>query len=86
MGAGPRDSLMLVVLAAPASASASSGRRIEIAVALVGFALGGTVGIGTIAFAFGIGPAVELVFRLLVPRVGRRPSRRHCGASTIGRR
>ena len=35
---------------------------IEVAVTVVGFALGGTVGIGTLAFAFGIGPAVELSF------------------------
>jgi uncharacterized membrane protein YczE len=39
---------------------------IEISVAVIGFGLGGTVGVGTIAFAFGIGPAVEVVFRLLV--------------------
>ena len=32
---------------------------------VIGFALGGTVGIGTLAFAFGIGPAVELSFWLL---------------------
>ena len=39
---------------------------LEIAVAAVGFALGGTVGIGTLAFAFGIGPAVEVAFGLLL--------------------
>ena len=32
---------------------------------MAGFALGGTVGIGTAAFALGIGPAVELSFWLL---------------------
>lgn len=65
MGAGPRDSLMLVL-------SRRTGRRIgvtratlEVIVTVVGFALGGTVGIGTLAFAFGIGPAVEGAFRLL---------------------
>ena len=65
MGAGPRDSLMLV-------ASRRSGVRIgvtramiEVAVTVAGFALGGTVGIGTAAFALGIGPAVELSFWLL---------------------
>jgi uncharacterized membrane protein YczE len=64
-GAGPRDSLMLV-------AAQRSGRRIgvtrvaiEVVVTMIGFALGGTVGIGTVAFAFGIGPAVELAFWLL---------------------
>lgn len=65
MGAGPRDSLMLVL-------ARRSGRRIglvraaiESSVTVVGFALGGTVGIGTLAFAFGIGPAVEASFSLL---------------------
>ncbi len=65
MGAGPRDSLMLI-------SASRSGRRlsvvraaIESTVTLLGFALGGTVGIGTLAFAFGIGPAVEIAFALL---------------------
>jgi uncharacterized membrane protein YczE len=66
MGAGPRDSLMLV-------GSSRTGVRIgvvraalEVVVAVAGFALGGTVGIGTVAFAFGIGPAVEIAFAALV--------------------
>ena len=62
MGAGPRDSLMLVL-------ARRTGVRIGIvrgvlgaAVTVVGFALGGTVGIGTLAFVVGIGPSVELAF------------------------
>lgn len=39
---------------------------LEVSAAAVGFALGGTVGIGTLAFAFGVGPAVELAFVGLV--------------------
>jgi len=65
MGAGPRDSLMLV-------SSRRSGIRIgvarvaiEVVVTVIGFALGGTVGIGTLAFALGIGPVVEISFWLL---------------------
>lgn len=64
-GAGPRDSLMLVL-------SRRTGRRIGVvragleAAALVsGFALGGTVGVGTLAFAVLIGPSVEASFWLL---------------------
>ena len=38
---------------------------LEVSATAVGFALGGTVGIGTLAFALGIGPAVELSFALL---------------------
>ncbi len=66
MGAGPRDSLMIVGARRTGVRIGIVRAAIEIAVAVVGFALGGTVGIGTIAFAFGIGPAVEVVFRLLV--------------------
>ena len=69
MGAGPRDSLMIVGARRTGVRIGIVRAAIEISVAVVGFALGGTVGIGTIAFAFGIGPAVEVVFRLLV-RVG----------------
>ena len=38
---------------------------IEVAALVVGFVLGGTVGIGTVVFALGIGPAVELSFWVL---------------------
>ena len=38
---------------------------IEIAVTVVGFALGGTVGIGTLVFAFGIGTGGRALFWLL---------------------
>jgi uncharacterized membrane protein YczE len=62
MGAGPRDSLMLVLAARSGVRIGIVRAGIEIAVTVVGFALGGTVGIGTLAFAFGIGPAVELSF------------------------
>lgn len=62
LGAGPRDSLMLAL-------SARTGRRIglvrgsmEVAVLSVGFLLGGTVGVGTVAVALLLGPAVEASF------------------------
>lgn len=65
MGAGPRDSLMLITSRRTGVRLGATRAAIEVAVAVVGFALGGTVGIGTVAFAFGIGPAVELSFWLL---------------------
>lgn len=65
MGAGPRDSLMLVASRRTGIRIGITRASIEVAATLVGFALGGTVGIGTLAFAFGIGPAVELSFALL---------------------
>lgn len=66
MGAGPRDSLMLVSARRSGVRIGVTRAAIEIAVTVAGFALGGTVGLGTLAFAFGIGPAVELSFWLLV--------------------
>lgn len=65
MGAGPRDSLMLVLTRRTGVRIGIVRAGLEIAVTVLGFALGGTVGIGTLAFAFGIGPAVELAFWLL---------------------
>jgi uncharacterized membrane protein YczE len=65
MGAGPRDSLMLVLSRRLGVRIGVSRTVLEIAVLAAGFALGGTVGIGTLVFAAGIGPAVEVSFRLL---------------------
>ena len=65
LGAGPRDSLMLVAARRAGVRVGIARVTIEVMVTVIGFALGGTVGIGTLAFAFGIGPAVELSFWLL---------------------
>ena len=65
MGAGPRDSLMLVVAHRAHVRVGVSRAAIEISATVVGFALGGTVGVGTLVFAFGIGPTVEACFWLL---------------------
>lgn len=65
LGAGPRDSLMLVAARRAGVRIGIARATIEVVVTVIGFALGGTVGIGTLAFAFGIGPAVELSFWVL---------------------
>jgi uncharacterized protein len=65
LGAGPRDSLMLVVSRRLGVRIGAARTGIEIAALVVGFLLGGTVGIGTLVFAVGIGPVVELSFWLL---------------------
>ncbi len=65
LGAGPRDSLMLVLTRRTGIRLGVVRAGLEVAVTVAGFALGGTVGIGTLAFAFGIGPSVELAFWLL---------------------
>jgi uncharacterized protein len=65
LGAGPRDSLMLALVRRTGMRVGVVRAMLESCVTLVGFALGGTVGIGTLAFAFGIGPALEVTFWLL---------------------
>ncbi|MGI9112936.1 MAG: YczE/YyaS/YitT family protein [Gaiellaceae bacterium] len=65
MGAGPRDSLMLVVSRRLHLRIGTSRTVVEVSAFALGFALGGTAGIGTLVFALGIGPAVELSFWLL---------------------
>ncbi|MCA1708105.1 MAG: hypothetical protein LC808_34450, partial [Actinobacteria bacterium] len=64
MGAGPRDGLMVLV-------AARTGWRVGIARALVegsaltiGVLLGGRAGVGTVLFALGIGPSVDVWFRV----------------------
>lgn len=65
MGAGPRDSLMLVVSQRLHVRIGLARTAIEVAALLAGVALGGTVGVGTLVFAVGIGPVVEMSFRVL---------------------
>ena len=58
MGPGPRDGLM-TALAARGYSVRVVRTVLETSVLLVGFALGGSVGIGTVLFAFTIGPNVH---------------------------
>jgi len=64
-GAGPRDSVMLVGSRRLGVRIAIVRFSMEVIVVTIGFALGGTVGIATLAFAILIGPAVESSFWLL---------------------
>lgn len=59
LGTGPRDGLMTGVARRGPSLRVAR-TAIEAVVLLVGWALGGTIGIGTLVFAFGIGPLVQL--------------------------
>jgi uncharacterized membrane protein YczE len=64
LGTGPRDSLM-VMLSRRAKLRIGVARAIIEGTALVaGIVLGGTAGVGTALFALGIGPLVDLAFRL----------------------
>jgi uncharacterized protein len=72
LGAGPRDSLMLVLALRMARRIGLVRTLLESSVVVVGALLGGTIGIGTVAFALLIGPALEGSFWLLsrTPLVG----------------
>jgi uncharacterized membrane protein YczE len=65
LGSGPRDGLMLGF-----SKRSIAGRQIsirlartviELTVMVAGLFLGGSIGIGTLIFMFGIGPLVQLI-------------------------
>ena len=58
LGPGPRDGLMTGLTRVTNLPIAFIRASIEITVVCIGWYLGGTVGIGTLIFAFGIGPAV----------------------------
>ena len=60
LGAGPRDGLMIGLQKKTNFPIAAVRATLEITVMSIGWYLGGTVGVGTLLFAFGIGPAVAL--------------------------
>jgi uncharacterized membrane protein YczE len=59
LGAGPRDSLMVVVAERASIRIAVVRGGLELSALAAGLALGGTAGVGTLAFALLVGPAVE---------------------------
>jgi uncharacterized protein len=65
LGAGPRDSLMLVGALRSGVRIGAVRAALEGSVLVVGVILGGTVGIGTLVFALLIGPALEASFWLV---------------------
>ena len=65
LGPGPRDGLMIGLQKKTNFPIASVRAFLEISVMSVGWYLGGTVGIGTLLFAFGIGPCIALSLFLI---------------------
>ena len=64
LGPGPRDGLM-TGLARRGPSIRVVRTAMELTVLVLGFALGGSVGVGTVAFALGIGPLVHV----FIPRL-----------------
>jgi uncharacterized membrane protein YczE len=65
LGAGPRDGLMMGATRRTGWAIRVTRTAIELTVLALAWLLGGTIGIGTIAFALGIGPVVQVMFKIL---------------------
>jgi uncharacterized membrane protein YczE len=65
LGAGPRDGLMLGLSHRLARSVAVVRTGIEVTVLILGVLCGGAAGLGTLLFAFGIGPTVAFWFRVL---------------------
>ena len=59
LGIGPRDTLMLMMVHKLGWSVTRSRTTMEVTVAIIGFLLGGPIGIGTVFMAFGLGPIVQ---------------------------
>jgi uncharacterized membrane protein YczE len=64
-GAGPRDSLMVAVTRKTRLPVGLCRGIVEVSVVLIGWFLGGMVGLGTIISALSIGLCVQITFKLL---------------------
>ena len=80
LGPGPRDGLMTGLVVRTGLSVRLVRTGIEATVLAVGWLLGGTVGVGTVVYAFGIGPLVQFFVRITPggcwPSAAGRPSRR----------
>jgi uncharacterized membrane protein YczE len=69
LGAGPRDGLMMGLAQRGVSVRVAR-TALEAVVLVLGMLLGGSFGVGTLAFALGIGPVVHVT----IPRLAMRPA------------
>jgi uncharacterized membrane protein YczE len=75
LGPGPRDGLMTGLHHRFGWSIRRARTLIEITVLVAGWALGGTIGLGTVVFALGIGPIVQVFLGIFDPS-GRTQRRR----------
>ena len=87
LGPGPRDGLMTGLHFRFGWSIRASRTAVEVTVLVLGFLMGGTIGLGTVVFALGIGPLVQLMLRVF-DREGRVSRRRRAmleaRGSTLG--
>lgn len=68
LGPGPRDGLMTGLVARTGGSVRLVRTVIEVVVVAAGWALGGTLGWATLAYALGVGPVVQATARWFAPR------------------
>lgn len=68
LGPGPRDGLMTGLVRRTGRSVRVVRTSLEVGVLALGWLLGGTVGLGTLAYAVGIGPVVHLLLPRLTVR------------------
>jgi len=83
LGPGPRDGLMTGLHLRFGWSIRRARTGIEVAVLVAGYLAGGTIGLGTIVFALGIGPLVQVALRLF-DREGRVSMRRRAALEARG--
>src|SRR5699024_6828281 len=60
VGAGPRDTLMLLAVKKLQWSITTARTVMEVSVAIAGYLLGGPIGIGTVIMSFGLGPVIQI--------------------------
>jgi uncharacterized membrane protein YczE len=68
LGPGPRDGLMTGLVRVTGGSVGPIRTGIEVSVLVAGFALGGTVGLGTVVYALSIGPLLHVMLPPLTLR------------------
>ncbi|WP_434612003.1 YczE/YyaS/YitT family protein [Arthrobacter sp. A5] len=76
LGPGPRDGLMTGLVRVTGRPVWLIRTGIELIVVVIGFFLGGVVGVGTVAFAAAVGPLTQLTLRWLHVDLHRSPAAR----------
>jgi uncharacterized membrane protein YczE len=74
LGPGPRDGLMTGLAARTGWSIRLIRTGIEVTVLVVGWLLGGTVGVGTLLYALGIGPLIQFFLRYFAWRPTESPT------------
>jgi uncharacterized membrane protein YczE len=83
LGPGPRDGLMTGLHLRFGWPIRRARTAVEVVVLVAGFLAGGTVGLGTVIFALGIGPLIQTALRIF-DRNGRLAARRRASIEARG--